>query len=798
MLTIPSVRTLFTRIAVCLLSSFSLHAVSAALPTVPTPTPGQWCSDWAAAKTYAEANEIPVIAIWGSSSCGYCNSYDTALSDSTFIAWRQSSPYIYIYIKDTQDWFYNWMYGITPGAPYRLDAYPFLMYYWKKGGQVRVEQRHIGRTAGNYAIGSPLAGQTRALAEQYFAEYSSLTDDWDTNDDTRAGTTNVLVMSGTSAQGPHRLNSADTNDWFKITGFRAADTNVFSFSDVSTNAFVSKLAAYFYVGSSTAPAGVLTNLQGTFKYVASDTNQPLLIFVNRATNTSATVTYKLNYSAPDNVSSVVGVAVSYIGVKSAIMISPEHSGPSGVSLRLGGPDLLDDGQMAGIEWSTKGPGILAFDWKVSSEEDFDWLSFYEVGSSGLIQISGITSWARQSVTILGAPETTHTFRWEYEKDESLYDGDDCGWIDTITWTPLYYVLVENGTGDGYYADQASVEIRADVVEGKRFYRWTGDTASLANVHSATTTVTLSDSALTVTATYSVLMTVAQGTGSGWYQEGGTFTVTADPDPLYKEFAEWTGSGAAYASDRYVRGTSVIVPTFPALLTATYRDSVARTAGCWGRNFNSEGTSGGVSVDPAAGSPSGTAAVKLGGAGVVPNNGFVSFGTVVTNSGTVSFWWKVSSQASADYLQFKIDGVVTNAISGTIGLWAQVTRRVEGNGAHTLRWEYQKDASIASSSDAGWVDDIIWSPDTPDPRLVPIIIHAALTNQALSIQFMGERGLAYRVQTNATLNLAGWADYQSLQPLWINESNGVHRFEITPPSSGSATLFYKITTPPPGP
>ncbi len=800
-LTIPSVRALFTRTAVCLYISFSSYTLSAALPTVPTPTPGQWCSDSTAAKAYAEANGIPVIAIWGSTACGYCNAYDTALSDSAFITWRQSTPYIYIYIKNTQDSFYNWMWGVTPGAPQTLDSYPFLMYYWKKEGQVLVEQRHIGRTAGNYAIGSPLAGRTRALAEQYFAAYSSnpvLTDAWDTNDDTRAGTTNILIMAGTSAQGPHRLSSTDTNDWFKITGFRAADTNVFSFSDVSTNAFVSKLAAYFYVGTSTAPAGVLTNLQGTFKYVASDTNQPLFIFVNRATNTSATVTYKLNYSAPDNDSSVVGVAVSYIGVKSAIMISPEHSGPSGVSLRLGGPDLLDDGQMAGIEWSTKGPGILSFDWKVSSEEDFDWLSFYEVSSSGPIQISGITSWARHSVTVLGAPETTHTFRWEYEKDESVYDGDDCGWIDAITWTPLYSVSVENGTGDGLYTNRSSVVIKADAAEGKRFYRWIGDAASLGDIHAATTTVTVSDSALTVTATYSVLMTVAQGTGSGWYPVGGFFNVIADPDPLYKEFAEWTGSGAGYAVDRFIRGTSVIVPAFPALLSATYRDSVARTAGCWGRNFTSEGTSGGVSVDPSAGSPSATAAVKLGGTGIIPNNGFAAFETVVTNSGTVSFWWKVSSQANADYLQFRIDGIVTNAISGTDGGWTQVVRRVEGAGAHTVRWEYRRDASIASGTDAGWVDDIIWSPDTPDPRLVPIIIHAALTNQAMSIQFMGERGLAYRVQTNATLNPTGWADYQSIQPVWINESNGVHRFEISPPSSGPATLFYKITTSPSAP
>jgi hypothetical protein len=68
--------------------------LQAALPTVPTPTPGQWCSDSSAAIAYAEAQGIPVIAIWGSTSCGYCNAYDTALGDVAFNTWRASSPYI--------------------------------------------------------------------------------------------------------------------------------------------------------------------------------------------------------------------------------------------------------------------------------------------------------------------------------------------------------------------------------------------------------------------------------------------------------------------------------------------------------------------------------------------------------------------------------------------------------------------------------------------------------------------------------------------------------------------------------
>lgn len=564
----------------------------------------------------------------------------------------------------------------------------------------------------------------------------------------------------------------------------------------------------------------------------------------------------------------VGANVASFGVTNAVQVASANSGDGGTSVKLGGIGLLADGDMAGIELHVTGPGVLSFDWKVSSEDFWDWLSFYEAGASLTNRISGVTEWERQSVTVLGAPEAIHTFRWEYEKDAyGDYVGEDCGWVDAITWSPFYTLAVAKGTGDGsytngavvlitaedapslyefdrwtgdtntvanifsasttlqmpntntfvtatykpslytlnvingsgsgVYAYQSSIEMRANEVSGKRFHRWTGDVDAVADVNSATTTVIISDMTLNLIATYYVLLTVNSGSGSGWYPEGGVATVTADPDPLmYKEFGGWTGSAADYTSDRYSRSTTVTVPTFASELEATYRDSVARAVGCWGRGFTTDGTDVGISIDGAAGSPSGTPAVKMGGAGVIPNNAFTAFETMVSGSGTVSFWWRVSSQLNADYLRFKIDGVETNSISGTKNTWTQVTRRVEGDGEHTMRWEYVKDGSAASSSDAGWVDDIVWRGDIEMPALAPVIVLAAITNQNMAIQFTGERGITYLIQTNGTLNPSGWFDYQAIQPTWVNESNGVHRFEIMPPASAPDKLFYRVATPTP--
>jgi len=78
-------------------------------------------------------------------------------------------------------------------------------------------------------------------------------------------------------------------------------------------------------------------------------------------------------------------------------------------------------------------------------------------------------------------------------------------------------------------------------------------------------------------------------------------------------------------------------------------------------------------------------------------------TTITGKTTVKFYWKVSSEASYDYLKFYIDGVLKHQIAGTAA-WAQKVYTVT-TGSHTLKWVYAKDASVSSGSDTGWVDKL---------------------------------------------------------------------------------------------
>ncbi len=96
-------------------------------------------------------------------------------------------------------------------------------------------------------------------------------------------------------------------------------------------------------------------------------------------------------------------------------------------------------------------------------------------------------------------------------------------------------------------------------------------------------------------------------------------------------------------------------------------------------------------------------------------------TTVTGPSTLSFWWKVSSESGYDYLGFTMDQPFVrssgpDAISGTTGGWETRTYTIP-SGTHTLRWTYAKDNSVSSGSDAGWLDQVVFT--IPQPTVTGI-------------------------------------------------------------------------------
>ena len=88
-------------------------------------------------------------------------------------------------------------------------------------------------------------------------------------------------------------------------------------------------------------------------------------------------------------------------------------------------------QRSWIETTVTGPGTLDFWWRVSSESGCDELTFH-IDNKPSGAISGIKSWAQRSFNISAG---THILKWTYEKDSSVDNGSDCGWLDDVQWFP---------------------------------------------------------------------------------------------------------------------------------------------------------------------------------------------------------------------------------------------------------------------------------------------------------------------------------------------------------------------------
>ena len=97
-------------------------------------------------------------------------------------------------------------------------------------------------------------------------------------------------------------------------------------------------------------------------------------------------------------------------------------------------------------------------------------------------------------------------------------------------------------------------------------------------------------------------------------------------------------------------------------------------------------------------------------------------TTVRGPGTLSFQWKVSSEANCDWLECWVDGAMKARISGEVK-WSAKSIAVTGAGAHTVQWRYAKDSSGASGDDCGRVDSVRWTPNIP--------LAAAVDNESLS-------------------------------------------------------------------
>ena len=62
-------------------------------------TPGVWCGNYPAAKSYAETNSIPLVLVWGNEGCTHCAALNNALSTPEALGWATGQNAVFCFVE---------------------------------------------------------------------------------------------------------------------------------------------------------------------------------------------------------------------------------------------------------------------------------------------------------------------------------------------------------------------------------------------------------------------------------------------------------------------------------------------------------------------------------------------------------------------------------------------------------------------------------------------------------------------------------------------------------------------------
>ncbi|MBI4657883.1 MAG: chitobiase/beta-hexosaminidase C-terminal domain-containing protein [Verrucomicrobia bacterium] len=298
-----------------------------------------------------------------------------------------------------------------------------------------------------------------------------------------------------------------------------------------------------------------------------------------------------------------------------------------------------------LETTVLGPGVLSFDWRVSfSNPSSEYLALL-VDGVDLGRLIVNNSWRSEAVTISPG---VHRVRWEF----AHYSGS--GFIDAVQFSGTASPLAEKPL---ILASQAEWE-------------WPQ-------------VVTLTTPTLGASLYYTTDGSIPT-TGSSSYT--GPFSASFWPTVRARAVKSGMADSPIAASITYGGGGgggSTVLDGLDCL------SGTLISAGAWS-------WLGGTS---APGSDGDCAA-----SGNHSDESYSSMVIDVVGPGTVSFYWRASSEDSEegwDYMSFYLDGVERNYISGETG-WYPQSYSI-GSGTHRLEWRYTKDYDGSAGADRGYVD-----------------------------------------------------------------------------------------------
>lgn len=355
-----------------------------------------------------------------------------------------------------------------------------------------------------------------------------------------------------------------------------------------------------------------------------------------------------------------------------------------------------------------GEGTITFWWKVDSQAYHDYLKFLINGVLKPGQISGFANWNQKTYYLTSG---VSVLRWEYTKDSSdgymsdaipLTTPADAAWVDQVVFE-VYVDPLRDTDGDGL----------PDLWEYRYFYSLNQtaagdpDNDGISNLDEyldGTDPTSNSSQKPRLTLLSEGAGTVSANPNKPKYNYGEMVTNSAVP-AISNFFVMWTGSifDTNTITKVTMSGSKMIKGVFGfALDLALDGSGLAWTrggaAGWYGQtNVSHDG------VDAAQSAP-------------IYSGQESWMETTVIGPGCLSFWWKVSCLLNANSLRLNLNGVEQSyRISGDVDWQPQFY--YFGPGTNTFRWRFVRNNYSTNFTDAGWVDQVTFTPGDIAPAIL---------------------------------------------------------------------------------
>ena len=405
---------------------------------------------------------------------------------------------------------------------------------------------------------------------------------------------------------------------------------------------------------------------------------------------------------------------------------------------------------------------LSFDWKVSSEADYDYLFFYANGEE-VDKISGNRNWATYTWTAPSDGE--YTFEWSYVKDPYTGEGSDCGYVDNVavnsdtppvtpTVPPVTPTPTPDVPGDGFVETNeiipgeeyiiavdynGQIMMMSNVLDSDNSIRLVGDPAQMSgdaivggysNNHlwtfsseTASTIQSVGNGRYCEVVTHNgyAWLGLADSASYNWTWDGNGNMVTDAPnagqwnhlsyaetatDIDHPAFDLWIYGQPNYLEIKLYKASGDVPPVTP---TPT-----PDVPGDLDEALNVEGGTLTFANDATYPWEVRDNYAVSGNAGVQSSTSTVTTTVELAEGEALFFDWSTSSEANYDKLIFSVDGTAVRNISGEVD-WTQFYYVAPAAGTYTFTWSYTKDGSVDRNNDEGYLDNVYVgeAPEVPE-------------------------------------------------------------------------------------